>query len=270
MLNFLFSGTIQGKFQKDGLLGPIDSFINERRKAIKFEVKHYNAVVENQTRALQKTSKLQQKRSQLQNTIILEKDGLKRCLLLSTLGEWRKGKWIPRENDFDVRESTLNKKNSKLNTLWIYGDSLGKRFYDQIKNGKLCTDIFSICKLTYTWTYTFKNHYDHYEDRTEYNGNDFNETRFLEPIRNLLDHQLMRNRSALVINFGVHVIMTIQLHRAMKLFKMFLLLVQEKLKGNRNMDVIWKTTTPPFIEHSKIQNKTHFRFLTKQVSLIVE
>ena len=171
-----------------------------------------------------------------------------------------------------IKLTPVNKTNNPLNVLWIYGDSLGVRFLGSVKGHRLCREIFKKCRGTYTWTYR---HYsrNYRSDKTLYTGADFNASKFLNDIkRDILQTELMTHKSAFVINFGLHVTMSLQLEKCFALFRSFLKMVFELRKeyGNENLPlIIWKSTTLPVFENARLWNVTHTRFLSKQVCFII-
>ena len=162
-------------------------------------------------------------------------------------------------------------RNSKLSTFWVFGDSVGKGFFQSLTKKGLCKRIFNNCKLTYTHTYKFKDPVAK-EFHTR-NGKNYSESRFLDGIRQDLNHiDMHRNTSVFMINFGIHHLKVMTFNQAKSAFQGLLRLVQDvrsRLKGDAPL-IIWKTTTPPFYENLKLPVYTGFRFLTKQVSACVE
>ena len=67
------------------------------------------------------------------------------------------------ETDGIISFTDLNVKHEPHNgegMLWIYGDSVSKRFAEFLVNGpyhKICEDMFKQCKVTYSWVYNVKN-----------------------------------------------------------------------------------------------------------------
>jgi len=190
----------------------------------------------------------------------------------SACGFWRNKKYHSyQENSASKNNIKLiasNSTNKPLNVLSVYGDSLGVRFLISLRRHKLCRNIFKKCRGTYTWTYK------HYStnlkiDTTLYTRADFNESKFLNDIKHdILQTELMTPKSVFLINFGIHVTMVLQLERCFKLFESFLKMVHGLRKQNgfeRLPLIIWKSTTLPVIENSRLWNVTQTRFLSKQV-----
>ena len=246
-------GTIQGQFQPAGSIpGKIDSFLNEGATPITFRIPPFK-----------KTHQPKQ-------------EPTSNCFVNTNCGYWEVMKYrsfddepITKQEDKHVVSNKLsNMRNKSLNTLYIYGDSQGRRFFRSIIGHALCTKLFSKCDHTYTWTYK---HFspDSHDDKFKYTGDDFNETRVIETIKmDILRNEMRNPRSVFVINFGIHPTMTLPFKRAFHLFDSFVKMLKElrvKYRTDELPLVIWKTTTLPVLENAKFWNLTNFRFLTKQV-----
>ena len=149
----------------------------------------------------------------------------------------------------------------KVKSFMAFGDSLTYWFYGSIK--KDCARLFYFCDVTYIWSYKLKKSKP---SKPVYNGLDFDEKRFLSEIEDS-----MSGKSVFLINFGLHHVGNLPLKRCFKLFQGFITLVKRiraKLLEKAPL-VIWKTTTPPFIENrrSMTTNKSYWHtFRTKQVN----
>ena len=105
-------------------------------------------------------------------------------------------------------------------TLTIYGDSLAHYFFSSLKeNHTLCLKWFNKCTLSRIWVYKLVNETrDRYEGVHKYDGLDFNETRFINLIRDdFLTNDLRSNRSVYVFNFGCHTVMTLRMQQLQRL-----------------------------------------------------
>ena len=178
--------------------------------------------------------------------------------------------YIPYTSKNDNKENAKDPRKRKLDTLTVYGDSLGYRFYNSIQR-KFCKDLFQKCKNIYTWTYklvgTSKTKF--HRDKNVFTGDDFNETRLYDEMKTeLVKEDVFKRNSVFIVNFGLHQVSTMNLSRAFSMFDGFLDMLDTVKQSNATTFplVIWKTTTPPVIENVKAKNKTSFRFLTKQVS----
>ena len=156
-------------------------------------------------------------------------------------------------------------KNRTLDSLQIFGDSLGRYFAISLNKTKLCKTIFQKCKNIYTWVYVKHKYFTEDEERNLYDKKDFSEGLFLRGISDALlhDKDMQSNKSVFVINFGLHLLKAITLKRCFDVFEKFLKLLQSiKFKLGQNTPyVIWKTTTPP----SEKVGLDYFRFMTIQV-----
>lgn len=181
-------------------------------------------------------------------------------------GYWRDTRYFG-FNDSTIKVLNIRQPKQKLSTLWVYGDSMQRRFYKSLKDHELCKSVFSQCKETYIWIYTHVSP-NSWDDIHKFTGDDFNETKFLEEIKSdLTREEMLTPSSVFLLNFGLHTTMTLQLQRAMDLFNELLQMLQtlKVIHGENFPLVIWKTTTPPTIESAKVKNVTHSRFLTYQV-----
>ena len=155
-----------------------------------------------------------------------------------------------------------------MNVLWIYGDSQARRLIRSLGYHPLCRKVFSKCDHTYTWTYKHFSPNSH-DDRLLYTGADFNESKLLNDIKqDILREELRTPKSVFLVNFGIHIIMSVQLEKGYELFQNFLKMLHELRDeyGLENLPlIIWKSTTLPVIENALSWKVTHTRFLTKQV-----
>ena len=147
---------------------------------------------------------------------------------------------------------TTQQGNEKLDIFWIYGDSQGRRFYWSVIKHELCTKLFRKCDHTYTWTYKHFSSNSH-DDRFKFTGDDFNETRILNDIEyDITRSETQSSRSVLLINFGLHIVLSVGLERGFRLFDSFIETV-ERLRVKHGPDrlplIIWKTTTLPVLEN---------------------
>ncbi|XP_057301004.1 uncharacterized protein LOC130635633 [Hydractinia symbiolongicarpus] len=144
----------------------------------------------------------------------------------------------------------------RRNTLWVYGDSVGMRFFKYLKNNHSICHYFNQCEYTYAWVYPND------MDLSKNAHKDFNETITLARFESILTNKKMAsNRSTLLINFGLHVMMELSFHEACQLFLNFIKLKNKLGKKQEMPKIIWKTTTPV---HDKRKNMDATRFLTKQ------
>ena len=161
------------------------------------------------------------------------------------------GFWKNKKTFVNFRQCTqqpYTRHNGYLDTLLIFGDSLGRNFYNSINKSSMCKTLFKKCKLIYTWAYVrFK--YFNYTEELLYDNEDFNETLFLRGISESImqDRDMKSKNSGVVFNFGLDIVRSLSLTKSMKLFdKLVKLLkaIQVTLKEDAPY-FIWKTTTSP-------------------------
>lgn len=105
----------------------------------------------------------------------------------------------------------------------------------------------------------------------EYDDLDFDEERVLKSIRDVLSDPDMDSNSTLLLNLGLHFVMTINFTTYQKLIDHVIDMLTEKKPGSDHdfwyqSRVVWKTTTAIRKENASDKQLTHFRFLTSQVS----
>lgn len=234
-------GNTQGLGQVDGSLYDEDSFLNG---SIVIPNVHLKASVRKQNSCAETKSK---------------------CIYINN---WN-GFWRNKTNFIDfhqrIQKSFINRPRN-LTTLLIFGDSVGKYFYESIIKTSICSTLFKKCKLTYTWAYV-KFKYFNYTEEERYDNKDFNESLFLRGVSEsiLLDRDMRSKNSGVVFNFGLHMVRSLSMERSMKLFEKFLNTlkdIQTILKQDAPQ-VIWKTTSSPIAPISK---NRQCRFISLTVS----
>ena len=102
-----------------------------------------------------------------------------------------------------MKKSTRRHKNND-GTLWLYGDSTTRRFYQDIANtSQLCNSVFSKCDLVVNKIYNTR------PGKAPQDGKDVNLTRIKYELEAALrDPTLMNNsNSAILVNYGLHFVM---------------------------------------------------------------
>ena len=256
-------GSYQGKFQKEGSLGPLDDFLNKKLRTVPFNVENYDGTTNNVTHEVSNHTIKFKRPSLAVNT------SQERCSSINdACGYWKKFQFVTSAKQTTLperRSSNKRKTQRKLGTLLTFGDSLQLRLHYSMLQA--CRKQFKSCVNVYTWTYMHANNNPERKS-WELDGKDFNETLFLSEIRQEATRpSMLDGKSVLFINFGLHITMTLPLEQAMHLFQEFLRMLTDlrKVHGeSRFPNVIWKNTTPPRIEASKQLNLTYTRFLTKE------
>ena len=274
-LGWFERGNIHGRFQEDGILGYLDDFLVDTVALLNFSVRS-NLTSETNMKVPKHFSTTDGNEQifchLLQSHIhkpCFYADAFKRnCQFVwDGYGRWENQnfgmKWLP---NFPIKSPVEYSHNAKLETLWFLGDSLTYRFWDSSYTRVLCRTVFKNCKYTYTWVYKI----DSGEGRKEpiNVGLKFNQTRFFEPLHSILNRTSMKsNRSVVVINFGLHLVMSLNFSQYKNVIEEFVGIVEQyrsKQKNDTIPQFIWKTTTLSHKENTKIWNLTHARFLTNQ------
>ena len=190
------------------------------------------------------------------------------CIINATHGYWINGKYIATEPNYTVETKLMLTDLSKTFTIklaqrvfWVFGDSLQWYLYEDLKKTNLCLTMYD-CKNTHSWIYPLTN-----DGRNHVIDNkDFNETQFLNDIKNiLLTNEMRNNNSVLLINFGLHVMQTISMSQAKVLMDNFMEMVfilRKNYTHNSFAKIIWKTTTPVYLNIKYIYEN---RFITNKV-----
>ena len=163
----------------------------------------------------------------------------------------------------------------KLETLWIYGDSVGDFFYKSIIKQPLCKKIFQRCNNTYNWVYTIPGR-NLTRGRLENDDKDFSVRRVLTEIFHAISQPFMdSDKSVLILNLGLHYVHTINFTTYMVLIDKTIRLLNERFKTNKKSwrfrgHLIWKTTTAIDKEkygdpRTNARHSASIRFLTYQV-----
>ena len=178
--------------------------------------------------------------------------------------------WRNKTNFIDfhqrIQKSFINRPGN-LTTLLIFGDSVGKYFYESIIKTSICSTLFKKCKLTYTWAYV-KFKYFNYTEEERYDNKDFNESLFLRGVSEsiLLDGDMRSENSRVIFNSGLHMARSLSMERSMKLFEKFLSIlkdIQATLKQHAPQ-FIWNKTSSPITPMRKFN--VDCRFISPTVS----
>ena len=139
---------------------------------------------------------------------------------------------------------SLKRTANKKGILWIYGDSVGDFFLKSILNTALCRNVFHSCNRTYNWIYNLPyNGLKVTKMNLPYTGNDFNVTRLLQELKDVLLNPIVNDEnSALIINYGLHYAMGISL-ADFQIMIDELIKMLKSLEGQFKGTIIWKTTT---------------------------
>lgn len=260
-LGWFEKGDMHGHSQHSDAIGPNKDYLLDKVKFKSFEVKGVKAIRKNTH--CQRVYVNKKGRNERGRTFY--ESSTKSCQLVwGSFGSWKKlngrYRWLPAKG---FKNRKLRRSSHKLNTLWIYGDSISQRWWNTPFRREICRRLFKHCEHTYTFTYA----------QREYNvshinfGRPFNKTRFLEPIKTTLNDRRMRNRrSVLVINFGIHLILSLNFTELRETVDKFAELIEQLKHDNANElpKTVWRTTTFTIPEAKKLRNTSSARFLTNQ------
>lgn len=249
-------GDIHGHFQEQGALDVDGPPASQSTEVLRFEIKESLA-----TSARAKRNRLE-KPADICHQVRQGLHASSQCKVIwSSFGYWRSAEnkhvWKNCEAAF------LKGRNysTSYNKLWILGDSISYRWWNSASRVRLCNRLFKSCNHTFTYTYEFRK-YDY--DKINI-GEGFNLRRFLQPIESVFHDPQMKNNSVFVINFGLHLIISLTFSEFQHVVDNFLGLIKhfENLKGKKGLPmIIWKTTTFAAAENGMFQGKSHVRFLT--------
>lgn len=147
-------------------------------------------------------------------------------------------------------------------------------FAQSLRQRKLCREIFSDCKFSYNWIYPVK---DVTVARKVNDNLDYNNERVLLNFRQKLQRPGMNNNSAIIFNFGLHFVESINFTNYKKLIDGLGNELDRKYpeisnstRSRRNRGTaIWKTTTAINKEKASNIHLGNKRFLTQQVRKIL-
>ena len=150
--------------------------------------------------------------------------------------------------------------------MWIFGDSLGFRFYASLSRQPLCRELFASCSRTYNWVYAVPNENEALGKKLT-DDFDFRPNIILDSIRNVLRDSRMRSpHSLLVLNLGLHYAPSINFTTYQNLIDDVIVMLGRERELGSNATVIWKATTSIRKENeTPPRNDTTWRFFTEQV-----
>ena len=248
-------GDIHGHFQEQDVLGVEGPQIPQLKNLLNFEIKQYAA-----------SNRLKGNEQLVIGQLICDRSiakasGITTCeKIWNSFGSWKRmrGKYVWRSCDYE-NNGKLPSKSKLYEKLWIFGDSTAHRWWNSRSRENLCKKLFKSC--THTFTFTYK--YEDYDYKQVNIGNGFNISKFFQPIRVMFDDAEMKNNSVIVINFGIHLIISLNFSACQNVVDRFLGYIHD-LRRSRNALplIIWKTTTFAPIEQGMFKSESHARFLT--------
>ena len=157
---------------------------------------------------------------------------------------------------------------SQSGTLWVYGDSVGLRLFNSVKDRPLCKSLYNKCGNSYMWVYPFQNKG---LDKLEKNL-DFRPGKVIETVVNALrTPEMQQEESALLLNLVLHFVRSVNFTTYQRLIDDLILVLkakelsQGKLVPNHKAKIIWKSSTAICKEKASSSKETDFRFYTTQV-----
>ncbi|KAL9952517.1 hypothetical protein ACROYT_G039785 [Oculina patagonica] len=167
--------------------------------------------------------------------------GIKCKYMWDGYGRWLGKNWKPFLTGIPSKPKQFGIDFSRLETLWIYGDSQAERLHLSIKDGPLCTEIFKSCNLSKMWVYPYQGQVPPWDDK------DFDDKIILDHLREVLERPEMNKNSVLILNLGLHYMESVTLQDYQLLIKRVTDILKEKDKDTGELKyktrVIWKTST---------------------------
>ena len=264
-------GDMHGHFQSPEILGPNNDYILEKVIFGPFNVKNVNEPKFVKRNGCHKVDIfledgwIPSEEKSNKTNIHFKKDQTKPLngcqLVWDSFGRWvnLNGEYIYMSKG-KMNSSKLATDDLKYDTLWIYGDSVSHGWWGSSFRIDICKRIFKFCTHTYTFTYPERNY-----NMSQINfGLPFNKSRFLDPIGAVLDDPRMKTeRSVLVINFGIHLILSLNFTELRDTVDKFAHLMEQKKADQQILPrVIWRTTTSTIPEAKFLRITLTGRFLT--------
>ena len=267
-LGWFEHGGMHGHFQSPSILGHNNDYMLERKVFGTFEVKDMKK--SNCTKRCPATVypchglKGQVKKemhSEKNNRSWMTKQKGRCHLVWDSFGAWhnRNGECVyPQKRT--RKSSTTARDEKSFDALWVYGDSLSQRWWGSPFRIDICKRLFKYCTHSYTFTYAER---DYNTSHINF-GLPFNKSRFLNPIEIALDDaHIQSERSVLLINFGIHLILSLNFTELKDTVDKFAELIEVKRRSKNTMPrIVWRTTTSTFPEMKNLRNTLSARFLT--------
>lgn len=147
------------------------------------------------------------------------------------------------------------------------------RFYDSLYFTPLCTEIFKVCNLTYSWVYNMNEPVE--VEKYKRNYRDFEPSRVLQELKDVIYLPEMDENSVIILNCGLHYVSALKFAIYRKLIDDVIDMFKETWKNEDGVvelkfkgKMIWKTTTAIHRERFLYHDHPSPRFLTLQVSYV--
>lgn len=189
--------------------------------------------------------------------------GMKCNMIWDGYGRWNGRTWKPylkakRSGTNDQNSSVIKWKSSPYDTLWIYGDSHGRRMYEEVSKTALCQSIFKSCKCSKNWVYSTS-------DKGLLPGLNFDYKKITNDMEKVLKRLEMSENNVMVLNLGLHYVRSTNFSNYQNLLRGVVGLFKGNAEKRRlSVRMIWKTTTPVHREYSFKQHLIldQYRFYT--------
>lgn len=251
-------GDIHGHFQEQGVLN-----VDPQPSLQSIVVQYFYIRESNQEKVnIARNAQFRNSREVCANTS-QELSMHRKCkILLNSIGHWENtlGGYVWK-GCYKAKPNLVYPKSKLFNKLWIFGDSIAYRWWVSDSRDALCKRLFASCTYTYTFTYE----YEHYNYSKVDIGEGFNLKRFFKPIRRMFNDSDMKKDSVIVINLGIHLIISVNFSTYQLVIDTFVGMIEDLrlTKGQNALPmIIWKTTTFSSTDRGMFQGKSHMRFLT--------
>lgn len=144
------------------------------------------------------------------------------------------------------------------------------RLHKSIAQTPLCRRVFKRCNFTYNWVYNLR---DWDRERATRDYLDLDIGKVLQSVRKVIYRPEIDEKSVLIMNHGLHFVLSTNFSNYQKLVKGVINLFKEKIENANGQKefkfkgkLIWKTTTA--INRERMLKPHHHggRFLTPEVS----
>ncbi|XP_031549963.1 uncharacterized protein LOC116287422 [Actinia tenebrosa] len=174
------------------------------------------------------------------------------------------GRWVNMSWKSYSQASLSRRHRFQPQTLLIFGDSNGRRFFNLAERSELCKGVFKRCDLVQNWLYEYE------IDRSKIKDTDeFNVSYVMDLFRRKLrPPDVNHPNSVFIFNLGIHYSLGLNFSQYQDLLNRVIKLLKEPAY---RMDIVWRGTT--MIEREKLNwkkkyehplNHTLFRFHNNQ------
>lgn len=249
--DWFIKGNVQGKKQKEGILGPLDQYLLQPFN----EGKHFNVSIPGATLTTRFIDKLQYNAKSCTQSCNHLWDGF---------GRWTNKEWRPYLDEY--YGWSLAEGYRRNGTLCVYGDSLGRHLGRSMQSRALCKTLYERCITSYNWIYPISD-----KRQIENDDLDFRPEFVIENIHKVLKSSEMQTEGSLMLlNIGLHYPQSVNFTAFQGLIRNLIhsLMKREENKVDQRAKIVWKTTTSMHREYFVKKNVTSRRFITaKRIAL---